>query len=486
MYGGAAGGGKSVALLMAALQHVDCPGYHALILRRTFAQLAKPGALMDLSKEWLQPTAARWNAQEHKWTFPSGATLEFGHMEHEDSIYNYQGPNYQFVAYDELTQFSENQYRYLFSRLRRKSDSGIPIRMRAASNPGGIGHDWVKRRFLIDGTAARRAFLPARLDDNPSLDRDEYVASLSELDPITRAQLLAGDWDAYQGGRFRKEWFKRFVRRPHSAHREVYVLQGGDPEGVPVSSCWNFCIVDPACTEKETSDYTAILTCAVTQSRDLLILDVVRERLAIDRIAPEIAAVCERWKPYWVGIESNGFQVAIVNAARRQPGMPPVKELEPEGKGKLVRATPAIIKAEAGQIFVPESAPWKEDFIAECVQFTGDEKQDAHDDQVDCLAYGVQLMNQSCALRAAEADRESTAAALRPTQQSGRKPSRAAPPTDAERSPMMTPSAQDILRDLRTDAARYGINFSEAEADAVLGEVRRVLHPPVPEAALCR
>jgi predicted phage terminase large subunit-like protein len=348
---------------------------------------------MDLSKQWLMATDARWNAAEHKWLFPSGATLSFGHMDTEDAVYNYQGPAYQFVAYDELKQFSDWQYRYLFSRKRRTADSTIPVRMRAASNPGGVGHDWVKHRFLIEGRATSRAFLPARLDDNPSLDREEYVASLSELDPITRAQLLAGDWNAYQGGRFRREWFRSFRQRPSPAHREVYVLASGEPEGVPLAKCWNFCTVDPACTEKETSDYTVVMTFAVTPKRELLVLDVVRKRLAIDRIAPEIAEACRRWKPQWVGIEATGFQVAILEAARRQPGVPSVQPLEPEGKGKLVRATPAIIHCEAGQVFLPESAPWKEDFVAECVQFTGDEKQDAHDDQVDCLAYAVQQLD---------------------------------------------------------------------------------------------
>jgi predicted phage terminase large subunit-like protein len=238
-------------------------------------------------------------------------------------------------------------------------------------------------------------FLPAKLDDNPSLDRLEYVASLAELDPITRAQLLAGDWDAFEGGRFRKEWFRDFSTRPDARHREVYVLSGGDSAGLAVASCWRFCVVDPACTEKETSDYTAIITCAAAPGRDLLVLDMVRKRLAVDRIAPEVEEVCRRWGPRWVGIESTGFQTAIFDALKRRPGIPAVKALFPEGKGKLVRATPAIIRCEAGQVYLPESAPWKEEFVAELVQFTGDEKQDAHDDQVDAFAYAVQQLDQS-------------------------------------------------------------------------------------------
>jgi hypothetical protein len=91
LYGGAAGGGKSVALLVAALQFVEEPGYSALILRRTYKQLSKADSILAKAKEWLhgprptRPGARCWNGDEHKFTFPSGATLEFGHMEHENA-----------------------------------------------------------------------------------------------------------------------------------------------------------------------------------------------------------------------------------------------------------------------------------------------------------------------------------------------------------------------------------------------------------------
>jgi predicted phage terminase large subunit-like protein len=396
LYGGAAGGGKSDALLMGALQFMDVPRYSALLLRRTYADLSLPGALMERAKEWLQSAAGRWCDKDKTWHFSRGATLTFGYLEHEDDKYRYQSSEFQYIGFDELTQFSETQYRYLFSRLRRLQDSQVPLRMRSASNPGGVGHAWVKRRFLDEGQQQGRVFVPARLADNPHLDQEGYLASLNQLDPITRAQLLAGDWNAYEGGRFKREWFRTFTRRPDAAHLEIYVLQDGDAAGVPLGKCWNVVTVDPAASSKDTSDYTAILVLAVVPPRrDLLVLDVVRERLAIDRIVPRLAEVCRRWKPQWVGIEANNFQVAIYEEARRYGNsIPTVRALNPEGKEKLVRATPAIIRCEAGQIYLPESAPWKEDFIAECAQFTGDEKQDAHDDQVDALAYAVQQLDQ--------------------------------------------------------------------------------------------
>ena len=209
LYGGAAGGGKSDALLMAALQYVDDPTYSALLLRRSYADLALPGALMDRAKEWLMPTDARWKESSKTWTFPSGATLSFGYLEHTGDEYRYQSTEFAFIGFDELTQFEEKQYRYMFSRLRRLADSSVPLRMRTASNPGGIGHEWVRSRFIDeDPLKSRRVFISARLPDNPYLDQEAYIDSLNQLDPITRRQLLQGDWTARQPGNlFHREWF---------------------------------------------------------------------------------------------------------------------------------------------------------------------------------------------------------------------------------------------------------------------------------------
>lgn len=220
-YGGAAGGGKSSALLMAALEYVDVPNYSALLLRRTYADLSKPGALMDRANEWLKGTSAKWNDQKKQWSFPSGAKITFGYLDTENDKFNFQSAEYQFIAFDELSQFTRTQYLYLFSRLRRLAGSDVPLRMRSGSNPGGVGGRWVYDRFIPegftpfdaqeskihwkegvdeDGRAFKRAFVPARLHDNPHLDQGEYVQALNELDPVTREQLLQGDWQIQERG----------------------------------------------------------------------------------------------------------------------------------------------------------------------------------------------------------------------------------------------------------------------------------------------
>lgn len=199
LYGGAAGGGKSDALLMAALQYADVPGYAALLLRRTYADLALPGAIMARSHEWLAGTEAHWDGQNHRWTFPSGATLSFGYLDTERDKFRYQGAELQFIGFDELTQFPKSWYVYLLSRLRRLKGAAVPLRARGATNPGGIGHRWVKERFVDEATALG-PFVPALLDDNPSLDQEEYEQALARLDPTTRAQLRHGVWVQDSGG----------------------------------------------------------------------------------------------------------------------------------------------------------------------------------------------------------------------------------------------------------------------------------------------
>lgn len=226
-FGGSAGPGKSSALLMAALEYVDAPGYAALLLRKTYQDLAKPGALMDRAHQWLRGTSARWNEQKKQWTFPSSATLTFGYLENDNDRYQYQSSEFSFIGWDELTQHKENNYSYLFSRLRRLANAAVPLRMRSASNPGGVGAEWVRARFIPDdftpdearqmrviykrgingeGSEVERAFVPATLDDNPYLDRAQYIQSLNELDAVTREQLLRGDWQIRERGNIYPMW----------------------------------------------------------------------------------------------------------------------------------------------------------------------------------------------------------------------------------------------------------------------------------------
>lgn len=397
LYGGAAGGGKSVGMLLAAAQYVTEARYAALILRRTFKQLAKSDSILALAKDWwLADRRVRYNGDTYTFTFPAGAVVEFGHMDSEDAKHNYQGGAYRFVGYDELTQFTEPMYTYLFSRQRREAGSAVPLRMRATSNPGGVGHDWVKRRFIAPETRDPRAtFIPARLADNPNIDRDSYVESLSYLDPLTRAQLLAGDWDAVAGGRFKADWFGWYRRCPDSADFVRLRHAGGEVERLKPAGCPRFQTCDPAASTSTAADYFVLSTWLVTPRAHVLWWGCEREKLEL----PEQVELCQRsyrrHLPQFVAVEEVANQRGLAQLLRRSkdPVMV-VRGVSPLGRDKLSRAAGFISLAHDGRVYLPEGNPAfpLDDVIGELTRFTGDPDRDAHDDVVDTGSYAAELL----------------------------------------------------------------------------------------------
>lgn len=226
LYGGAAGGGKSEALVAEALRQAHIPHYRALILRKTYPELSE---LIDKSQRYYRGAfpGAQWSEARHMWRFPSGAKIYFGAMQHTNDRFKYQGRAYDYIAFDELTHFTQDEYLYLLSR-NRASGPGTRVYLRASANPGGIGHGWVKARFLTpappmqtiwedvqvrtpDGavhTARRsRIFVPSTVFDNQILLQNDpaYAARLAALPDADRRALLYGDWDAFAGQVF-SEW----------------------------------------------------------------------------------------------------------------------------------------------------------------------------------------------------------------------------------------------------------------------------------------
>jgi len=368
LFGGAAGGGKSEAALAAFAQYADIPFYKGIIFRRTFTDLKLPGALMDRSHQWWDGTEAKWSAQNHSWHFPSGAALQFGFLERENDKYKYQGAEFHYIMFDELTQFSESQYLYLFSRLRKLTreeiakygiDHDIPLRMRAASNPGGVGHEWVKKRFIGTPEAPvnhpNRIFISSRLEDNPSLDQEAYEISLSELDPITRAQLRLGDWTAdARGGMFKRQWFN--IQEPQDRPRHFTYLM----------RYW-----DLAATEAllgEDPDYTVGTLVGLDMAGVIWILDVRRVRESSHKIETLIQETAIQDGPdvdVWMEQEPGASGKALISHYRRNilPGYNFRSHL-PSGK-KDVRARPFSGAAEEGIVNYPDSL---------------------HDDQVDSVS----------------------------------------------------------------------------------------------------
>lgn len=423
LYGGALGGGKTLCLLMWLAQGVDIPTYSAVFFRRTYAQLSKSNdSPLTKSHELYRPLGGKYKGSEHKWTFPSGATIEFGHLPHEDSVQNYQGPAYHRVAFDELTQFSENQYTYLFSRMRMLKDFPIRMGVRAASNPGGPGHGWVKQRFitpaaekhiqslgayqpspagLIFWPTPNRAFIPARVADNPSLDVDDYVERLrSQLPAVLRMRLLNGDWSIVEDAVIRPDWL-RYYEQNHM------VLSALDVNGKTIATvdsrdCQRFASIDTAGTSQQRANErkgkpASWSVCQIwdlwTNSNYLFLRDQWRERVAWDELKTGVRRMLEMWRPMRVLIENAHFGPALASEMRQfnvQMVSPiPTRARGEERKpGKLERATELLNKLERGEVFLPRfNNSWLPELESEWLTWTGID--DDTSDQVDAAAYAA-------------------------------------------------------------------------------------------------
>jgi predicted phage terminase large subunit-like protein len=423
-YGGAGGGGKSDALLMAALQYADVPGYSALIIRRNFSDLALPNALMDRAHAWLRGRRdAHWNENRKQWTFSSGATMTFGYLEGARDADRYASAEFHFIGVDELTQFSEKQYVDLFARLRKSrcercefekayrehrqavhehpqnqcavcaelyrrrllinrrklphlEAAHIPLRMRSASNPGNVGHEWVKRRFVDRAGAPSRdrLFIPARLEDNPYISGDDYVKSLLNLDPITRARILKGDWEARSmRGVLKREWFE---------------IVDNIPAELWLARYW-----DTAYQKKKTSDYTVGVKYGISRAGIGYIVHIARTKATPHEVESFIANTA--------GQDSRSVRIVL----QQEPGSGSALWIDSMRRGALLgyavdpdavkgskfeRSQPFRSAAEAGHVKLLRGA-WNNDFLDECEQFSPDEREYEHDDQVDaaCGAFNL-------------------------------------------------------------------------------------------------
>lgn len=383
-YGGAAGGAKTAGILAAALQYVDQPHYDALLLRENYKQLAQPGSWIPLSKEWLGDTAAKWNSGQKQWTFPSGATVTFGFVNPHvhDDVRKYQTAAYHFIGIDEVTGWNEDDYRFLFSRLRRRTGSRIPPRMRSASNPGGRGHEWVKRRFVMPETRRSTArFIPAQLGDNPYLDRDDYIASLQELHPIHWRRLLHGDWS---------------VSDPGSLFQPRLWLTDDDfldaaPAARDIATCvryWDLAAAEPSSTNPD-PDYTAGARISRLRNGLYCFEHMVRFRRTPHQTEQTVRTTAledqGRVAVQWLE-QVPGAGAAVVDHFKRNvfpEGVIVRGDTGWSGKAKALRARPLAAVMEKHRMrFV--RGPWLDALFDEMEAFSEDPQHSgAHDDQID-------------------------------------------------------------------------------------------------------
>jgi predicted phage terminase large subunit-like protein len=379
-YGGAAGGGKSDALLMAALQFVDVPGYRALIVRESFATLEESGGLIERARHWLLGTDATWSATDHLWRFPSGASLSFRPLLNEGDERSFMGTEYQFIGVDELTLITESQYRFLMTRLRRHKDSSVPLRMRSTGMPYGPGVEWVRRRFVLEGGTHGRPFIRARLEDNEHLDQEAYEAAMSTLDPLTRARVRFGDWSVRPEGQlFHRSWFADRV-----------IDEVDLPEDLMLCRFWDLAATEPAAGSDP--DHTAGVLVGLSKDGVFYVLDVRRTRstpLSVQHLVRQMAERDAEWA------RTRGYELPAIRM-EQEPGAAGLAVIEdyrrrvllefdftgvPASGSKETRANPVAVRAEAGELLLVPGE-WNTEFIDELCAFP----QGAHDDQVDALS----------------------------------------------------------------------------------------------------
>ena len=222
LFGGAAGGGKSYGQLVDALLYaLKYPKSKQIIFRSTFSDLEK--SLIRVSLNLYPLSIAKYNDSKHIWKFNNGSIIDFGYIQYEKDVYQYQSAEYDVIRFDELTHFTEYMYTYMISRCR--GANSYPKRIKSSTNPGGIGHTWVKDRFidigepnvihtckLETGENVTRIFIPSLVTDNKfMLDYDpDYIKRLDALPEKERNALKYGDWDIYDG-----MFFPEFKRRIH-------------------------------------------------------------------------------------------------------------------------------------------------------------------------------------------------------------------------------------------------------------------------------
>lgn len=376
---------------------------------------------MSRSREWFGGTNARWVEDEKTWYFPTKndgeySSITFGYIEHEKDKFRYQSSEFQFVGFDELTQFSETMYLYLFSRIRRTTrlaKMGVPLRIRSASNPGNIGHQWVKERFIdqipwIGDNNERLAyiededgdrlnapiFIPANLTDNPYLDEQSYRRGLKGLDPSTREQLLRGDWNvAATGAQFVREWFEILPAMPNTGI-------------VRAVRSWDLAATKPVPGQRRKVDWTAGALVAKMENDNIYILDVTRFQDhpggVQDRVRQTAIADQQMMDRYGITVEIGMEQdpgaagkMAVNHYATKVLAEFPFYPSVPTGK-KEVRSIPFANQAKARRVFLV-AGEWCRNFLDEVELFPFGQ----NDDQVDAASGAINRLLSGQDLRVA-------------------------------------------------------------------------------------
>ena len=370
LYGGAAGGGKSSGMLMAALQYFNVKGYAALILRKRYKDLSLPGALMPRADSWLTGKA-HWNSETHTWTSKEGGTLTFGYIDGPRDHEQYQSAEFQFIGIDEATQIRWQQIRYMFSRLRRLKEVEIPIRFRLSSNPGGKSHTEIKEHYVRPEGRHGRTYIKAILDDNPYLDADQYELSLAELTAVDRARLRWGDWDIVEGGRvLDRSWFDIVDDVPRKVVKRLRY--------------WDLAATEPY-EKNPDPDFTAGALLSVTEDGSVYIEDATEFKLNPGKVERRIimtATLDGGDTEVWMEQEPAASGKTVIHMYRKLLMGFTFRGDKVTGK-EPTRINPLASYAEGGNVYLVRGS-WNQRFLDQAETYPDGQ----HDDMLKAVAQG--------------------------------------------------------------------------------------------------
>ena len=419
IFGGQAGGGKSYSLLMEPIKYVHMTGFPAVIFRRTFTQIKSAGGLWEDSEELYPLLGGQPVETKLLWTFSSGASIKFAHMQHEKDRKQWDGAQIAFIGFDQLESFTEKQFTYLMSR--NRSMCGVMPHIRATCNPAPDHwlRDWLDwwigddgfpiysrsgiLRYFVNVNGVREwadtaeelieqfgkdvkprsfTFIPSRVTDNRILMKQnpEYLATLEGLPPAERARLRDGNWDVTEtaGEFFEKSWFT-IVDAARPSVREIRYWDRAGTEA-----------------EQETKgriSWTAGVKLRKCDDGTYCVMDVERFRKNPPQVKESIRNIATQdTRRIEVGIEQDPGQAGKAEAqdqVRNLEGF--TVEINTVHESKATRAKPVSSQAKVGNIKILRGA-WNKDFLNELYNFDGGSKCVA--DQVDALSGAFYLMTQ--------------------------------------------------------------------------------------------
>ena len=249
------------------------------------------------------------------------------------------------------------------------------------------GYNWFQRLYEDAQNLDDWATWQLPTNTNPYVPISELDIAKKEIGSFLYSQEYEAQFVEATGGIIKPQWFKYYTTKTQIEYDKIgnetevdyYVLSD---QQIAKSDVSIFTTVDLATSTNENADYTVIMTCAKTDDDDLLVLDVVRERLEAPDIIPAMKNTLEKWNPAYIAIEKAGFQLSLIQIAMRE-GLP-VRELKAD-RDKVARALPLSARMEVGKVWYDRQSLWYSNLERELLQFPAGE----HDDQVDALAYAV-------------------------------------------------------------------------------------------------